>query len=371
MTTDDADVVDNTGTGPSDADEMMPEGRTRKSKASDSASTVAAAAVRLRRLLPRLENQRIVGLLISTGIAIVVFTLVNSNFLTARNSLGLVRSMSSLAIMALGLTLVIIAGELDLAVGATYGLAAMVAGTVWVSGVPLWLALLAGLGVGAAIGVVNAWLTAVVGIPSFIVTLGTLNIAQGLTLYISGAQGLNPAHSRPGVSEAELSVFRAIGATKLPFGVPIQIIWLIALALLIGFLLHRTLFGFRLLAIGGNREAARVVRLKGRKYIFLVFIASGVLSALAGILDFSFLGSTGPSAGLSLLFPVFAAVIIGGASLTGGRGSIPGTIAGAVLLAVLGNGLSILGVGSFAQLIFIGVATIGAVAMDRWTTQET
>lgn len=315
-------------------------------------------------------NPRFPALAISIIGVVVAFSLLNPNFLTTVNALGLIRAMSSLGIMALGLTLVIIVGELDLAIGATYGLAAMVTGIVWLAGVPVVLALLIGLGVGLVIGLVNAFFTAVVGIPSFVVTLGILNIAQGLTLYLSDAQAVNPEFASPPVDSGELAVFRALGATELPLGIPIQVLWLVLLAAAVGLLLHRTLFGFRLLAIGGNRDSARAARLPTRRYIFITFVTSGMLAAFAGILDFSFLGSTGPSAGLSLLFPAFAAVIVGGASLTGGRGTIPGTILGALLLAILGNGLSILGVGSFAQLIFVGVATIAAVALDRWTTRR-
>jgi ribose/xylose/arabinose/galactoside ABC-type transport system permease subunit len=133
-------------------------------------------------------------------------------------------------------------------------------------------------------------------------------------------------------------------------------------------LLHRTLFGFRIAAIGGNPSAAAVVKLPVKRYKFWVFAIAGLCAALAGILDFSFIGSTTPTAGASLTFPVFAAVIIGGASLNGGRGTILGTVIGAFFLSLMSNGLSLLGVGTFAQLIFVGIVTIGAVAVDRWTS---
>jgi ribose/xylose/arabinose/galactoside ABC-type transport system permease subunit len=313
---------------------------------------------------------RVIGLVVSIGIAMVVFTTINSNFAKIGNLIEIVRSMSSLGIMALGLTLLIIVGELDLSVGATYGLAAMVLGKVWLSGLPFPLALAIGLATGAAIGAINAGLTLFVRMPSFIATLAMLNVASGLTLWISKAQDIAPAFITSPPSKWQLGWFSALGATVLPFTIPIQVLWFVVFAVVIGFVLHRSVFGFRLFAIGGNPEAATSAKLPVTKYKFATFVLCGALAALAGILDFSFLGSTDPNAGASLLFPVFAAVIIGGASLSGGRGLILGTVLGALLLSTLTNGLSIIGVGSYGQLIFVGLAIAGAVALDRWTVRR-
>ena len=178
---------------------------------------------------------------------------------------------------------------------------------------------------------------------------------------MSHAQGINPEYAEPPVSKHELGIFRALGATLLPERIPIQVVWLVGIALVFVVLLHRSVFGFRLTAIGGNADAARVTRLPIRRYKVAVFMVAGMLAALAGILDFSFLGSTDPSAGLPLTFPIFAAVIIGGASLAGGRGTVVGTLSGALLLQSLTNGLNILVVGPFVQLMFVGSVTIGAV----------
>ena len=310
---------------------------------------------------------RIIGLTVSVGIAMAVFTTVNGNFANIGNLIELVRAMSSLGIMALGLTLLIIVGELDLSVGATYGLAAMLMGKIWLAGVPFPAAFALGLGVGLGVGLINGLLTLVVGMPSFIATLATLNVAQGVTLWVSNAQSINPAFNNPPLPHWQLGWFSALGATTLPFTIPIQVAWLVVLAIVIGYVLHGSLFGFRLFVIGGNLQAAKHARLPVFKYKLATFMLCGLLAALSGILDFSFLGSTDPNAGSSLLFPVFAAVIIGGASLRGGRGLIVGTVLGALLLSTLTNGLSIIGVGSYSQLIFVGAAIAGAVALDRWT----
>ncbi|MDX6579174.1 MAG: ribose transport system permease protein, partial [Gaiellales bacterium] len=128
--------------------------------------------------------------------------------------------------------------------------------------------------------------------------------------------------------------------------------------------------GFRLKAIGGNRQAAALARLPVRKYVFIAFILCACMSCLAGLLDFAFIGSAGPNDGQSNLFPVFAAVIIGGASLTGGKGTVFGTLCGALLLAVLNNGIALEADGSFVQQILLGTVTILAVVLDRYTSHR-
>lgn len=317
--------------------------------------------------ITRLASMRTSGLLAAIVVTMIVFWALNPLFLSSTNLLGLVRSMGTFTIVALGLTLVLVSGEIDLSVGAVYGLCAMVTGVLWVRlDLPLVVALVLALGVAVAVGALNAFFTAVVRVPSFITTLGMLSLAQGVTFLISGQSSIS-ASSRLGT---EFTVFKTLGAYRLPLNTPVHIVWMIAVAIVVGYILHRTLFGFRLAAIGGNRDAARTSGLPVRRYTFWVFMLSGFCAGLAGILDFSFIGSTNPTAGTSLTFPVFAAVIIGGASLSGGRGSVVGTLTGAFLLTMLSNGLSLLGVGTFAQLIFVGGVTIGAVAIDGWATRR-
>jgi ribose/xylose/arabinose/galactoside ABC-type transport system permease subunit len=143
---------------------------------------------------------------------------------------------------------------------------------------------------------------------------------------------------------------------------------MLGIAVVVGFLLHRSLFGFRLMAIGGNTEAARLARLPVRRYKILAFILCSILAAIAGILDFSFIQTSQPDIGLSQTFPVFAAVIIGGASLSGGKGTIIGTLGGALLLAELQIGLALLSPGPHVQQIFLGAVTIIAVGLDLFLT---
>jgi ribose/xylose/arabinose/galactoside ABC-type transport system permease subunit len=318
-----------------------------------------------------LASLRTYGLLIAIILISIFFTTQRPSFLSSENIFVLVRSMASLAMIAFAQLLVIIAGELDLSVGSVYGLAATSLAVLWLGAgaspveLPFVVALGAALLVALAAGAINAFFTIVVGIPSFIATLGMLSIASGTELLLSRASNFNPTYNVPPPDPGELELFRSLGATRLPFDAPIQILWLGAFFVVFWVLRHRTVFGFRLLAIGGNPEASRVTRLPLRRYKWAVFMLCALMAGVAGILDFSYVGSVGPNSGAALTFPVFAAVVIGGASLSGGRGTVFGTLLGAVLLAVLRNGLAIMGVGPFAQLIFVGAVTIGAVAVDR------
>jgi len=310
---------------------------------------------------------RVGGLLAAIAIIMIVFQTQNSFFLTGNNMLELVRAMSTLGIVALGETLVIIAAEIDLSVGAVYGFCAMALGEMWIHGLSIYVALPAALAIGALIGVINAFFTVVVRIPSFIVTLGMFSLAQGLTYLISGSQSINPQFANPPVNATQFAFFHGLAGATLPFNIPVQILWLAVAAVIVGLLLHRSLFGFRLTALGGNPEAARLVGLPVRRYKFWVFAISGLCAAIGGILDFSFISSTSPNAGINnITFPTFAAVIIGGASLSGGRGTVIGTLAGALLLGTLANGLDLNMVDPFVQLIAVGIVTIAAVALDRW-----
>lgn len=312
----------------------------------------------------RLSGGRLSGLIAAIAVTFIVFDTQNSLFLSSTNLLELVRSMTTLAILAFGETFVLVSGEIDLSLGAIYGLGAMVFGELWIHGMSFWLAFLIGIGCGGLVGMINAFLVTVVGVNSFVTTLGTLNLAQGATYLISGSASISPTSNLSG-----FTTFQNMGAGNLVGSVPVQVAWLVGTALVTWLLLHRSLFGFRLSAIGGNPAAARAAHLPIRRYKFWAFAIAGACAALGGFIDFSLVGATDPTSGSNLTFPVFAAVIIGGASLSGGRGSIVGTLIGALLLESLTNGLSLIGVGTFAQLLFVGGIIIAAVAVDRWTSR--
>lgn len=320
----------------------------------------------------RSTGLRIGGLLIAIVIVALIFTWAAKpgTFLTVGNFLGMLRYMSTIAIVALGLTVVIVIGEIDLSFGFMYGLAATLIAVSWIDwGWPVHFSILLAFAVAVFVGAFNAFFTTVLKIPSFIVTLGSGQLVFGFTLLVSNTKTFNPAYPPPGttVDQGQLDFFTGLANQDLPFNFPMQGVWMIGVALIMAFLLGRSLFGFRLKAIGGNPIAAELARLPVRRYKFIAFIMCAALAALASTLDFSFIGSTQPNAGVSLLFPVFAAVIIGGASLSGGRGTVVGTISGALLLAVISNGLALLAAGPFLANFVSGSVTIAAVVLDRFT----
>ena len=320
----------------------------------------------------RAAGLRLGGLLVAILIVVMIFTFASkpNTFLTIINALGMLRYMSSIAIVALGLTLVIVVGEIDLSFGYMYGLASTVIAVAWIVwGWPVLAAIALAVVVAILVGCFNSILVTVLKIPSFIVTLGSGQLIFGFTLLVSNTATFNPAYPPAGrvVPPAELGFFFGLADQNLPFNFPMQGLWMIGVAVVIGFLLSRSLFGFRLKAIGGNPVAAELARLPVRKYKFAAFILCSLLATLAATLDFAFIGSTQPNAGLSLLFPVFAAVIIGGASLSGGRGTVIGTLSGALLLAIISNGLALLAAGPYLSQFVSGGVTIAAVVLDRFT----
>ncbi len=310
---------------------------------------------------------RVAALWLVTIIVALAFQSENSAFLTHGNLVDLLRAASTLAIVAMGVTLVVIAGELDLSVGSTYALAPTAVAVFWMQwGFPIYAALPLALCVVALAGALNGVLTVYARIPSFVVTLGTFTLLAGISLLIGKGQYFTPAAAVPPLPASELQFFTSLGGASIA-GVPAQIVWMVGIAIVVFVLLHMSLFGFRLRAIGGNEAAGRLSRLPVARYRIIVFMISAGLAGLAGIIDFSFLQATQPGiSGSGLTFPVFAAVIIGGASLRGGSGTVVGTLTGALLLQTLANGLSLVGAGSGVQQVFTGAITIIAVGIDRW-----
>jgi ribose/xylose/arabinose/galactoside ABC-type transport system permease subunit len=299
-------------------------------------------------------------------VAIVIFILKPSSF-NLDVGISVLRAMSSVAIMSLGLTVVIVVGEIDLSFGAMYGLGANTVAVLWiVLGIPIYLALPLAIGVAALVGIFNGVVVTALRIPSFIVTLGSYNLLYGISLWITHTSTFNPVYPPPGaeIPDAQLNFFTGLTASYGSHPISLEVVWMVVLAIVVGWLLHRSLFGFRLMAIGGNPVAARLARLPVAKYKIIAMVLCAMLAATAGILDFSFIQTSQPNIGLSYTFPVFAAVIIGGASLSGGKGTIIGTIGGALLLAELQQGLALLSPGPHVQQLFLGFVTIGAVALD-------
>ena len=263
-----------------------------------------------------------------------------------------IRQASVCGILACGMTLVIITAGIDLAVGSILGLTGVCFALITIHwGWPAWQAIPAALAVGAACGAVAGILTAGAGIQPFIATLAMMSIARGATLVIS--QG-SPMATAPTVNW----LGRTVG------GIPIPIVMMVIAGFVCWFILSRTVLGRSMYAIGGNVEAARLSGLPVKKILVTVYALSGLFAGLAGLVMAGRLSSAQPQAGVGYELDAIAAVVIGGASLAGGTGKATGTLIGAILLAVIRNGLNLLNVSSFWQQIVIGLVIALAVGFD-------
>lgn len=294
----------------------------------------------------------------------ILFQIKTHVFFNGGNLQSILLFMTSVAIVGYGMTIIIVAGELDLSVGSIYGLSSMSTALMWKGGMHFLLAAFLGVLVGALAGFINGIIVTKLRVNSFIATLGTLSLYAGITLWISNNVAMSPGSDLSGYK-----IYEFIG-TSSPFGLPIQIYWLIMFSPIMWFILHRTIFGFRVAAIGGNRAAAEAAHMPVTRIKIYAFTITGALAAIAGIIDFSLVSSVSPTAGSTVMFSVLAAVIIGGAALSGGRGTMVGTVTGVFLLAVLTNGLGLLGAGAFAQLVFQGAVILIAISTDSLVSRK-
>ncbi|MBM3706531.1 MAG: ABC transporter permease, partial [Actinobacteria bacterium] len=275
------------------------------------------------------------------------------------------RQISILGILSIGMTMVIVSGEFDLSVGATYGMAAMVAGMLMTRGIPIWTSILVALIAGMAVGFVNGLITTYLKVPSLIVTLGMLNIARGLALIFTG--GFVIALNAEKVRDPFFNTMSFLVKGKVLNTIPNMTFFFIGIAI-IGYLIYgKTILGFRMRAVGGNPNAAIVSGVNVKFIKIMAFIIAGLLAAFGGIINLAFLQNVQGTMGTGLELDVIAATIIGGTSLKGGEGTILGTIIGVLIMGVLRNGLVLLGVTPFLQMIMIGVVIIAAVAIDMGT----
>ncbi|MBS1872903.1 MAG: ABC transporter permease [Acidobacteria bacterium] len=310
--------------------------------------------------------------LIVLAALIVTFSLLSPAFLAPANLTILVKHVAMNAILAVGMTFVILSGGIDLSVGSVAGLAGIVAGGLIHTGLVLrsfgvvvyfhtWLVVIIALAVGALVGAVNGLLISRLAVAPFIATLGTLYVARGAALLVSSGETFPNLAGR---AELGNTGFGTLGAGTL-LGLPVPI-WLMLAFTVAGMIVaERTPFGRRVYAVGGNERAAELSGVRVAWIKFAVYVISGVSAAMVGIVIAAQLAAAHPATGETFELNAIAAVVLGGTSLMGGRGSVGGTVIGAFVIGVLADGLILLGVSAFWQIVIKGFVIVLAVILDQ------
>ncbi|AUJ25240.1 ribose ABC transporter permease [Virgibacillus dokdonensis] len=294
----------------------------------------------------------LLGLLLIT----IVLGVMSESFFTLNNILNLLRQVSVNALIAFGMTFVILTAGIDLSVGSTLALGSALTAGLLASGMDPILAICIGLFIGFVLGAVNGLIIAKGKVAPFIATLATMTIFRGATLVYTDGKPIT------GLSDS--FSFEMIGKGYV-FGIPFPAIIMVIVFLILFFILHNTVFGRQVYAIGGNEEASKLSGIKADRVKIGVYSLTGMLSVLAGIIITSRLDSAQPTAGTMYELDAIAAVVIGGTSLSGGKGRIFGTLIGALIIGVIDNGLNLLNVSSFYQQIVKGLVILLAVLLDR------
>lgn len=299
-----------------------------------------------------LKNKPLIGLILFSAIVAVI----NPRFLSVANILNVFRQSSINAVIAIGMTFVILTGGIDLSVGSILAFCGAVSAAMLSSGINPVLSLLVALVLGLFFGIVNGFLVSVMKLQAFIVTLVTMTFLRGATLVFTNGKPIT-------VNDGG-ALFENIGGGYL-FNIPIPIYITLILFVVGHYILTNTKFGRYTYAIGGNEEATKLSGIKVNNIKIWIYGISGILSALAGIITTSRLFSAQPTAGTGYELDAIAAVVLGGTSLAGGVGKITGTALGAIIIGVLGNALNLLDVSSYYQMMIKAAVILIAVLIDK------
>ena len=303
-------------------------------------------------------------------VLVSVFSLASASFFSVGNGMTVALQVTSIAYLGIGATCVIITGGIDLSVGSILALSGVAAALAVRAAVPVPLAMGLGLLTGAACGLVNGLCVTLLRLPPFIATLGMMLVARGIALQVTDAKAIGGL----GDSFAELgngSLWRIehVGADGFPDvvfrGIPYPVLLMVVLAVAVSIMLNRSRLGRHIYAVGSNAEAARLSGLDVRRITLFVYVLSGALAGLTGCVLMSRLVTAQPSEGLMYELDAIAAAVIGGTSLTGGIGTISGTVIGAFVIGILRNGLNMTGVSAFVQQIIIGLVILLTVWIDQ------
>ncbi len=290
--------------------------------------------------------------------ACLFLTFATNSFATPNNLFNITRNFTFTAVIALGMTIVIITGGIDLSVGSVLCLCSMILAVVMHAGYNIEIGIAASLGTALIIGAINGVLIAYLGIPPFVVTLGMLSIARSLAMVASN----NTVVFQFGPDQDKLLF---LGGGALLFGISNPVVYMVALALIAGFTLRWTRFGRYVFSIGGNEKAAILTGVPVRRIKVAVYIISSLSAGIAGIIETGWLGAVTTNLGAGMELQVIAAAVIGGANLAGGIGTAFGALIGSALIEVIRNSLSLLGINAFWQGTFVGGFIIIAVTFDR------
>lgn len=298
------------------------------------------------------------GPLLALIVLIILVTVLSPGFMAPANLLNLLRQVSINAVIAFGMTFVILTGGIDLSVGSILALSGAVTASMIANGVSPAIALLGGMILGAVFGLLNGILIAYGKAAPFIATLATMTIFRGATYVFTNGNPIT------GAKINDSFLFQFMGRGYL-FGIPFPIIIMAVVYVILFVLLHKTAFGRKTYALGGNETAAYIAGVKTKLVTMIIYTISGLMASIAGIILTSRLSSAQPDAGTSYEMDAIAAVVLGGTSLAGGKGRIFGTLIGALIIGTLNNGMNLLGISSFYQQIVKGVVILIAVLLDR------
>jgi ribose transport system permease protein len=305
-------------------------------------------------MLRKLFGYRLSGVVSAAIVVVILSSITSEYFLTPYNITIIIRDLAFIGLVALGQTMVLLTGEIDLSVGAVAGLCAVTAGVFMVQfHYPPFLTVFAGIGVGALCGLINGLLVTKLRLNALVVTLGTMGIFSGLNLVVTRGKAIT------GIPKQIYFLGQGI-----VLGVPMPLVIMVAVLVFISVLSAKTAFGRHLYAIGDNMEAARLVGIRADRIKATAFVISGALSAMAGILMVARLGSAQPSIGQVWQLPSIAAAVIGGVALTGGVGHPIGSIVGAVIIGVIENIIILLGVSPYWQTVVSGSVVVIAISID-------
>lgn len=306
----------------------------------------------------KITNFREFGVLVVLVLIIILMSIFSPVFLTGKNLLNVIRQCVEIGIMSIGMTFLIVNGDMDLSIGSAFAVCAMIGGTLFKFELcSPTLAFLAMLLVGALLGTVNGLLVTRVGIPAFIVTLGTMKIYRSFAYAISGGSSVSV------FPESATSSWVWMLGSKVG-KIPVQIFIMIFFYIIAHIVLKKTMYGNKVYATGGNERAARLSGINTKNTRLSAFIMQGVCCAVAAAISLTYLNSVTTTSGEGREMDCIAAVILGGAALTGGRGTIAGTLIGVVIMGIVKNGMVLLSVPVFWQDGFIGVVVILAVWVD-------